>query len=133
VEELLTTPRSVELLDCGDRAPHPILTIAPQDRGTYHDNVNQFRSIYPEYGAASDDAIARKLHQTFFSDLKYEDFSKRLLTQEALPSMIVSELYLKRSDSYLKKGRGREALVDFRRAINSDPNYARVVERLARV
>ena len=43
-------------------------------------NVSQFRAIYPEYGAASDEAIAQKLNQTFYPDMKYEDFSQRFLT-----------------------------------------------------
>ena len=42
-------------------------------------NINQFRALYPEYKPASDEAIARKLNQTFYPDLKYEDFAKEFL------------------------------------------------------
>jgi hypothetical protein len=38
-------------------------------------SVTQFRAIYPEYEAASDEAIAQKLNQTFYPDIKYEDFA----------------------------------------------------------
>src|SRR6188508_1386925 len=29
-------------------------------------NISQFRALYPEYATATDEAIARKLQQTFF-------------------------------------------------------------------
>jgi hypothetical protein len=35
-------------------------------------NIKQFRAIYPEYKTASDEAVARKLNQTFFPNMKYE-------------------------------------------------------------
>jgi tetratricopeptide (TPR) repeat protein len=79
-------------------------------------NISQFRAIYPEYAAASDDSIARKLHQTFWPNLKYEDYAESFLRHGAVPSFILLELYLKRSDAYLKKGDWHRALIDFRRA-----------------
>jgi hypothetical protein len=42
-------------------------------------NIGQFRALYPEYKAANDEAVARKFNQTFFSNVKYEDFSQRFL------------------------------------------------------
>jgi hypothetical protein len=42
-------------------------------------NVGQFRALYPEYEAASDEAVARKLNRTFFPNIKYEGFSERFL------------------------------------------------------
>jgi tetratricopeptide (TPR) repeat protein len=92
-------------------------------------NVSQFRAIYPEYAAASDEAIAQKLNQTFYPDMKYEDFSQRFLTGHSLFSTTISELYIKRSDSYLKKGDWRSALVDFHRATNGFPDYAAGLDR----
>ena len=38
-------------------------------------NVSQFRAIYLEYGPASDEAIAQKLNQTFYPDIKYAAIS----------------------------------------------------------
>ena len=81
-------------------------------------NVSQFRAIYPEYRAASDDAIAQKLNQTFYPDIKHEDFAARFLTGPPLPSTTIPDLYIKRSDAYLRKGDWHNALIDFRRATN---------------
>src|SRR5215470_16216564 len=57
--------------------------ISLQIAGGVVGNVSQFRAIYPEYGAASDEAIAQKLNQTFYPDIKYEDFSQRFLAGHA--------------------------------------------------
>jgi hypothetical protein len=95
--------------------------ISLQIAGSVVGNVSQFRAIYPEYGAASDEAIAQKLNQTFYPDIKYEDFSARFLTGSSavipntvIPNTVIPELYIKRSDAYLRKGDWRSALVDFR-------------------
>jgi hypothetical protein len=92
-------------------------------------NVSQFRAIYPEYEAASDEAIAQKLNQTFYPDIKYEDFSTHFLTGRPLSSTVIPELYIKRSDAFLRKGDWRSALMDFRRAINGFPDYAEAIDR----
>jgi tetratricopeptide (TPR) repeat protein len=92
-------------------------------------NVVQFRAIYPEYKAASDEAIARKLHQTFYPDLKYEDFSERFFTGQAMPSTVIPDLYVKRSDAYLKANNWHRASTDFRRAVNGFPEYASALDR----
>ena len=65
---------------------------------------------------ASDKSIARKLHQTFWPNLKYESYSNSFLHHDALPSFILFELYLKRSDAYLKKGDWHRARSRYRRA-----------------
>jgi tetratricopeptide (TPR) repeat protein len=95
-------------------------------------NVSQFRTIYPEYGAASDEAIAQKLNQTFYPDVKYEDFAGRFLTGPPLSSTAIPELYIKRSDAYLRKGDWRSALIDFRRATKGFPDYAETIDRWRR-
>ena len=95
-------------------------------------NVDQFRAIYPEHKAASNEAIARKLHQTFYPNLTYEGFSK-FLTQRAMGSTVIPDLYLKRSDAYLKKGNWHLASIDFRRAINGFPDYANAVDRWRKI
>jgi hypothetical protein len=38
-------------------------------------DIQEFRALYPEYAAASDEMIAHKLHGTFFPDWKYKDFA----------------------------------------------------------
>jgi tetratricopeptide (TPR) repeat protein len=100
--------------------------ISLQIAGSVVGNLSQFRAIYPEYGAASDEAIAQKLNRTFYPDIKYEDFSARFLTGSStvIPDTVIPELYIKRSEAYLRKGDWRSALVDFRRATNGFPDYA---------
>jgi len=92
-------------------------------------NVRQFRDIYPEYAAASDEAIWRKLNQTFYPDMKYEDFSQQFLTGRPLASTTIPELYLKRSDAYLHRKDWSRASTDFRRAANGFPDYASTMDR----
>jgi tetratricopeptide (TPR) repeat protein len=83
-------------------------------------NIDQFRALYTEYKPASDEAVARKLNQTFFPNLKYEDFSKSFLHDNVekgfFSSTILPDLYIKRSDAYLKADDWHRAAVDFRRA-----------------
>jgi tetratricopeptide (TPR) repeat protein len=92
-------------------------------------NVRQFRDIYPEYDAVSDEAIGRKLNQTFYPDIKYEDLSQQFLTGRPLASTTIPELYLKRSDAYLHEKDWSHALADFRRAANGFPDYALTMDR----
>jgi hypothetical protein len=92
-------------------------------------NVGQFRAIYPEYDKVSDEAIARKLNQTFFPDLTYEGFSKGFLNGKPMASTTIPDLYIKRSDAYLVKGDWRRATVDFRRAVNGFSTYADAIDR----
>ena len=97
-------------------------------------NVNQFRTLYPEYKGASDDAIARKLHQTFHGGMEYADFADQFLhvQNQQFPSTTIGDLYLKRSDAYLKAGKWPNAAADFRRATNGfpqDPDYESAIDR----
>lgn len=85
-------------------------------------NINQFRALYPEYKPASDEAVASKLNQTFFPNLKYEDFAKSFLHDNVekgfFSSSTLPDLYIKCSDAYLKADDWRSAAVDFRRTEN---------------
>jgi len=93
-------------------------------------NIHQFRSLYPEYKSASDEAVARKLNQTFFPNMTYEDFSKGFLhTNPDFDSTIVPDMYMKRSDAYLKAGYWHEAAVEYRRAVGGFSSYADSIER----
>jgi tetratricopeptide (TPR) repeat protein len=98
--------------------------ISLQIGGSVLGNISQFRAIYPEYAAASDEAVAQKLNQTFYPEIKSEDFSAHFLTGRPLSSTIIPALYIKRSDAYLRKGDWRSALIDFHRATNGFPDYA---------
>ena len=92
-------------------------------------NINQFRALYPEYQTVADETIARKLNQTFYPDIKFEVFSEGFLHGRAMGSTVIPDLYLKRSDAYLKTGNWHLASIDFRRAVNGFPDYADVVDR----
>ena len=93
-------------------------------------NIQQFHALYPEYKTVSDEAVARKLNQTFYPNMKYEDFSKGFLqNNKAFTSTVIPDLYLKRSDAYLKTSNWHSAAVEFRRAVNGFPQYANAVDR----
>jgi tetratricopeptide (TPR) repeat protein len=92
-------------------------------------NISQFRALYPEYQTVADEAIARKLIQTFHPNYKYEDFLEGFLHHDNMVSTIIPDLFLKRSDAYLKSGNWHRASIDFRRAVNGFPEYAKVVDR----
>jgi len=90
-------------------------------------NIGQFRALYPEYKAASDDAVARKLNQTFFPNIKYEDFAKQFL-QTNHGWALDPDIYLKRSSAYLGAGNWHMASVDFRRAEDGAPNFSKMLD-----
>jgi tetratricopeptide (TPR) repeat protein len=93
-------------------------------------DVKQFRALYPEYKTASDEIVARKLNQTFYPNMKYEDFSKGFLHNNgSWASTVIPDLYMKRSDAYLKAGSWHKAAVEFRRAVDGFPSYAGVIDR----
>jgi tetratricopeptide (TPR) repeat protein len=82
-------------------------------------NINQFRALYPEYTTATDEAIARKLQQTFYPSMSYENFSEGFLHRNGsfgFPDFVVGDLYVKRLDAYLEKGNWHAAKLDFKRA-----------------
>jgi hypothetical protein len=86
-------------------------------------NIKQFQALYPEYATAPDEAVSHKLNQTLYPNMKYEDFSKGFLhNEESFSSTVIPDLYLKRSDAYLKAGKWRRAANEFRRAMNGFPD-----------
>jgi len=94
-------------------------------------NIKQFRALYPEYKTASNDAIARKINQTFYPNMKYEDFSKGFLdeTREFWTSTTIPDLYIKRADAYFKENDWSGASTEFRRALNGFPKNSDSFER----
>lgn len=95
-------------------------------------NVGQFRALYPEYAAARDDVIARKLQQTFYPNLTYEGFADGFLHKNGsfgFPNFVIADLFLKRSDAYLWKGNWRAAKLDYKRAERGYPNSPDSIER----
>lgn len=96
-------------------------------------NVSQFRKAYPEYNNVSHESLAKKLHQKFYPNLKYEDFAKMFLKENKgdYPSSIIPDLYVSRGDAYLNFGYYKKAIQDYDRAIKAF-DYAQVVDRWRR-
>src|SRR5450631_881901 len=95
-------------------------------------NVNQFRALYPEYRTATDEAVARKLQQTFYPNWKYEDFAEPFLHKNGsfgFPDFVIADLYLKRLDASLKAGDWHAAKLDFRRAERGYLSYPDGIDR----
>jgi tetratricopeptide (TPR) repeat protein len=83
-------------------------------------NIDQFRALYPEYTTATDEAVARKVQQTFYPNMSYENFSEGFLHKNGsfgFPDFVIADLYLKRLDAYLRKGNWHAAKLDFNRAV----------------
>ena len=115
-----------------DLAIHDVTTAISLQTGgaALLSNIKQFRALYPEYKAASDEAVARKLNQTFYPNMKYEDFSKGFLhNTEPFASTVIPDLYMKRSDAYLKSGNWHNAAMEYRRAVDGFPSYADAIDR----
>jgi tetratricopeptide (TPR) repeat protein len=97
-------------------------------------NIQQFRALYPEYKTASDETVVRKLNQTFYPNMKYEDFSKGFLhDNKAWTSTVIPDLYVKRSDAYLSAGNWHKAALELRRAVDGFPEYANAVDRWRKI
>jgi tetratricopeptide (TPR) repeat protein len=95
-------------------------------------NIDQFRALYPEYGPATDDAIARKLQQTFQPNMKYEDFAQGFLRRSGsfgFPDFVLADVFIKRLDAYLRAGNWRAAKADFRRAQRGYLNAPAAIDR----
>jgi tetratricopeptide (TPR) repeat protein len=95
-------------------------------------NIHQFRALYPEYGSAADETIARKLQQTFFPNFSYDGFAERFLHKNGsfgFPDFVIADIFLKRSDAYLSKGNWHAAKLDFKRAERGYPNGPGAIDR----
>jgi hypothetical protein len=95
-------------------------------------NIKQFRALYPEYATATDEAIARKLQQTFYPDLSYENFAEGFLHKNGsfgFPDFVVADIYLKRTDAYLRDGNWHSAKLDFKRAGRGYLNAPDAIDR----
>jgi hypothetical protein len=62
--------------------------------------------------------------------MKYEDFSMGFLHgNKDWDSTVIPDLYVKRSDAYLKAGDWHNATLDYRRAVDGFPSYASTIDR----
>lgn len=85
--------------------------------------ITAFRALYPEYGLLPDEILAeavRRRYQPQFPQSWDADFiSKGGAFNGKINSSILPELYIMRGDAYMKAGRSKQALADYRR-VKSD-------------
>jgi tetratricopeptide (TPR) repeat protein len=88
-------------------------------------NIDQFRRIYPEYDAVSDDVVCEKLRALFFPEMRYADFAKQFLVEAAEnPSTVLPDLYLKRGDAYAARKEPARANIEYDRVSRGFPEWA---------
>ena len=94
-------------------------------------SLQQFRGIYPEYGAVSDDVLLKDLHRRFGQQLKEEDFRKMLTVDNGKwgVSFLFQSLYEKRGNTYLSIGDYIDGIEDFQRIFVGMPEYEKSTER----
>jgi tetratricopeptide (TPR) repeat protein len=87
--------------------------------------IGQFRRMYPEYDAISDDVICDLIRRRVFPQMSYADFShKFLIESKGFDEFVLADLYVKRGDYYGKLGEHGVASRDYKRAIAVFPPYA---------
>ncbi len=78
-------------------------------------NIRQFRALYPEYDALSDDDLIRKLNKLFWPQYTFEVLKKQLTENKQWAIALMEELYEKRGDAYLKINEFKLGIRDFNR------------------
>jgi hypothetical protein len=85
--------------------------------------IKGFRTLYPEYGRLPDEILAEAVRRRYFPNFpqKWNDefISGTGHTGGKILSSILSELYVTRGDAYMKAGRRKQAVADYRR-VKSD-------------
>jgi len=90
-------------------------------------NIDQFRRIYPEYDAVSDDVLCEKLRALFFPAMKYADFAKQfLMDAKEFESTTLPDLYLKRGDAYSALKQSARANIEYNRVLRGFPEWAAI-------
>ena len=93
-------------------------------------SLKQVRALYPELDQVSDEALTHKIHDQFWPNMDYTDFVKQIERNGKWEvSFLLSELYEKRGDAYLRAGDYRQGAADFRRIFQGIPNMADSVDR----
>ena len=85
--------------------------------------IGGFRALYPEYKLLPDEILADSVRRRFFPDYSKnwndEFISGAGLNSGKVSSSILPELYIRRGDAYMKAGRSKLALADYRRVSSS--------------
>jgi tetratricopeptide (TPR) repeat protein len=94
-------------------------------------SLKQFRGLYPEYNAVSDEMLIRKINALFWPEFGYGEMAKQLLEENGQWSItfLLYQLYEKRGDAYLRAGDFRRGVLDFNRIFKGIPNLADGVDR----
>lgn len=81
--------------------------------------IKAFRTLYPEYDLLTDEILADTVRRRFFPNFSQEwntEFiSGASSTGGKVLSSILPELYITRGDAYMRAGRRKLALADYRR------------------
>jgi tetratricopeptide (TPR) repeat protein len=90
-------------------------------------NIDQFRRIYPEYDAVSDDVLCEKLRALFSPARQYASFAKQFLIEaKEFQSTVLPELYLKRGDAYAAQKQPARANIEYDRVSRGFPEWAAI-------
>jgi tetratricopeptide (TPR) repeat protein len=94
-------------------------------------SLKQIHALYPEYDSVSDEVLSHRVHDLFWPNMDYSDFAQGLKNRSGKweVSFLLSELYEKRGDAYLKSGDYRRGTLDFKRIFTGIPNMADSTER----
>jgi len=91
--------------------------------------LKQFRKLYPEYNALTDERLAVRLHAQVRESWEYHVFSKRFVatTDETggLAAFNLSEDYAHRADAYWLSKDYKRAILDYQRIFNGFPAFVK--------
>jgi tetratricopeptide (TPR) repeat protein len=89
-------------------------------------NIQQIRSIYTEFNSLSNQDLLIALHQKYFSNMKFADFSEQLQkNKKPYVDFVLGDLYVKRGDAYFYNKDYRKAFREYSRALNSGASMDR--------
>lgn len=99
-------------------------------RSTILFSLKQMRALYAEYDTVSDEVFLHKIHDLFWPKMDYSGFAKQVEGNGKWEvSFLLSNLYEKRGDVYLRAGDYRHGAADFKRLFVGVPNMANSVDR----
>ena len=94
-------------------------------------SIKQIRALYPEYDAVSDELLCRKINAQFWPEFEYSVVAERLIRENDnwSVSFLLSGLYEKRGDTYLKSSDYFRGVLDFKRIFKGVPSMADSTDR----
>jgi tetratricopeptide (TPR) repeat protein len=93
-------------------------------------SLKQFRNLYPEYSAVSDDALLQEIQSHFAPQYEMAAFRAMMAGNEGKWSIsLLNDLYEKRGNAYLSIGDYGRGILDFHRIFVGMPNFGAYTER----